>query len=723
MVVVTELDLKNQRTLLESVAKEKPMLFFDDFVKSLSALYEDVELPDFVKIPRDMPELLRGNFTPKYEIDLRPHKESILYKNSFRMWRNISSREFSLHGLGLIDNDKTKPCVTELYDTSPHKFLGGATGHGKSVALNALIMAGALVHPPWRAQFYLNDPKILEFKPFATAKRILPHVNTVAATTDPQYTISMLEYLIKVMNNRNIVFTTAGVKSIDSFNKTTGLSMPMLILVLDECRAMYLNAAKKRNHIDNLLGKFVALARNAGGRAILTSQEPVDEMSSSIMKNINIRTALGCQPDVSVKTIGNPAASRNQGQKGKLVVNVKPGDANIKDNIYIASPFIPDYPTEDSIQLAEIFAEIAQQADEIGYARTEPLSFFDEQEFLTKSEFLATVNDNASLTRFFLGEPAFIYKNEFKLYSTSMEIVSEFDTNESMNFLAISPMARMRFNMVATILANLTKVPKAKVLLRTTIRLVTDKVRALGYPITQSVETSDVSEQLFSDVVSVYSRYLAVTVDTRVFENRDHDTTSFHSQLVTILNPTNDLLTKRVGHILDMLLESKTRGLLKLPDLTEKTFNTYVDCAKLVYDIYIRLGAESKKVEAHDFAPVFFVYFDFDKINGVEIKPQVSLLERFFDVIKIAPIYRIYFFIVSAELPGATSSLAPAFFNLLLYSIKQSTIGLFKLTDEYPDTVGDLLWVYVNKKLPSNVCFKIKFPDLVGMSEENDSPE
>ena len=284
MFVPSEQDMKNQRTLLEKQAKTRSTLWFDEFIKSLIPVYESKELPDFVKIPKEVPYLLQGDFEPRYVMDLRPVKDAMYYRETFPVWRNDSHREFSLHGYGLFDNDKTKPSNIELFDTSPHKFLGGATGHGKSVSLNSIIMAGALVHAPWKVQFFLNDPKILEFKPFALAKKVMPHINTVAATSDPQFTISMLEYLIDVMNTRNKIFVQAGVKSIDSFNKNTGLSLPMLVLVLDECRAMYLNAARKKTYIDNLIAKFVALARNSGGRAILTSQEPVDEMSASIIR-------------------------------------------------------------------------------------------------------------------------------------------------------------------------------------------------------------------------------------------------------------------------------------------------------------------------------------------------------------------------------------------------------------------------------------------------------
>lgn len=659
--------------------------------------------------------MLQGDFTPLHTLDLRGIKDKVYYKDNFPLWRNSSSKEFQLHGFGLYDNDKTKPSTMELFDTSPHMFLGGATGHGKSVSLNTIVMAGALVHPPWKVQYFLNDPKIVEFKPFALAKKRMPHLNVVAATSDPQYTISMLEYLIDVMNTRNKIFTLANVKSIDSFNKKTGLSLPMLILVLDECRAMYLNASRQKNYIDTLIAKFVSLARNSGGRAILTSQEPVDEMSSSIMKNINIRAALGCQPDVSRKTIGNTAASRNQGKRGRLVLNDNPGGESIKDNKYTVSPFIPDFPEDLSQQIEDIFSDLSDMADLVGYIRSEPLSFFDEEAPLTRDEFLECVDNNASLLRFFIGEPAFIYKGDFNLYNTPMMIESEFDTNESMNFIAVSPLPQMRFNMVAMLLANCGKVSGAEVLLRSPLKVISEKVLALGFNVDETIETNDISDRLFYDMACIYWRYIIVSADDRVFAEHVFHDTNIHQILKKDRNITSQLEEQRLSAIIDILLEPRSMNILKLPEFSEKTADMYTDCLNVAYGQYKSLDAVNKKVECDMFPPVFFVYFDFDKLRGVEVKPQPNVLDQMFDIFKIGPIYKMYIFIVSDVLSNSSSSVASAFSNLLFYNVPENSLSAYRIRDEYPENIGSTLWVYVNKKIPTRYCFKLKFPDLVGM--------
>ncbi|MCL2412414.1 MAG: hypothetical protein FWC97_12320, partial [Treponema sp.] len=233
--------------------------------------------------------------------------------------------------------------------------------------------------------------------------------------------------------------------------------------------------------------------------------------------------------------------------------------------------------------------------------------------------------------------------------------------------------------------------------------------------------TTDISEQLFTDTAAIYWRYTAVVADDRVFANQPSGKSALHDKVVATIKPPNDLMKSRLKHILDILSEPKAKLLLKLPDLSENALPTYMDCVRIVYGQYTTLGAESSKVEASDFAPAFFCYFDFDKIKGVEIKTQSTLLEQYFDIIKIGPIYNIYTFIVSNVLPNAASSISPAFANLLFYAVPEPSLGPFRIRDEYPETVGEMMWVYVNKKLPARYAFKLKFPDLIGFYSDSES--
>lgn len=715
--VSSNMAIQQVKTLAE-LASQSPILYFDNFIDCLADIYNQMELPDFVKLPKSNAELLKGDFTPARIIDLRPIKEQ-LYYGKCKMWANQSNKEFALHGFGLVDNNKSKPSTFTLFDTSPHMFEGGATGHGKSVALNDIIMAGGIVHPPWKVQYFLNDPKIVELKIYATSKYLMPHINTVAATEDPDYTISMLQYVIGIMTIRNDIFVKAKVKNIDSFQKVTGLEMPMLVLVLDECKSMYLKAAKKAKRIDTLIELFVSLARNAGGRAILASQQVVTEMSSDTMANINIRACLGCNPKVSTATIGNVGAAVNLGVMGKITVNCKPGDGNIKDNTYLTTPFLPDKEVPQSKNIHQVFQYIYEKWELCGGGRLEPLSFFDDKQVLTRKEYLTYISGKASLNNFFLGEPAFIYKDKYRMFNFSFLPIDKFDTSLGANLLCISPIASMRYNMTAIILSNLQEIGKkldCYINVFSTIKDVQDKVFDMGFRVDKSDYAMDVEQLFYQRIKLIMYRYIECTVDERVFNGRETTPSALSDKILEAVGLTeaSTLMKKRAYTMITMLNEPKSMLILGLNPLTEKTIIEYANYVYSLMNDYKKLGAEHKQLLPENFKTTFNLFIEFDQLKGVEIKTIASKLEQWFDIIRLGPIYKVYTIIVSNTLMNSASYISSAFQNLLFYNVPDSSVNAYKgVRDWYPETIGSILYVYVNRKLPSDMCFKIKFPHLL----------
>ena len=131
----------------------KASLMFDDFMSNtLDSLYGNVEFPSVVKLPRSMEEMKRKDFTPSEEVVLSPP-----FLDNHPIWRGNTLNGFVLRGCGYVNNDSRSPCHIALDDNVPHGLLAGATGHGKSVTLNSVIMMGALEYPPWEVQYVLVD--------------------------------------------------------------------------------------------------------------------------------------------------------------------------------------------------------------------------------------------------------------------------------------------------------------------------------------------------------------------------------------------------------------------------------------------------------------------------------------------------------------------------------------------------------------------------------------
>jgi len=645
MFTIDDDDISTQRDILITYSKKKPILFFDDFINLLSPLYANVDEDELaeeakakteedkakvrernriVKIPKSTAELLRGDFEPLYVInvgDLKNH----MYYDKFPMWRQKSAKEFSLHGLGLIDNNRSKPQQQTLHDTSPHMMLGGATGHGKSVTLNDIIMAGAIVHPPWKVQFYLNDPKIVEFKKYGMHENPMPHVNVVAATADPQYTISLLEYILAEMNLRNKIFTLAKVNNIEEFTKKTGLHLSMLVLILDEVKSMYLNASKKASYIDGLIEKFIALARNAGGRCIMASQSVVSEMSKDTMVNINIRAMLGCQPAMSTKMIGNPGASINLGTKGKLVTNTNPGNEDMKDNVPSLSPFIPNEREAwaNTRPLSEVFDHLFKVAKAIGYRRTENMSFYDEDKIIDKKEWQEYLNGRAAMSYFFLGEPAFIYKKKYDFYSTALRPTDSKQSMLGYNLLCLSSIAGMRMNMIATILSNfdeIRKKDKLAVYVCSPTKKVNQNIKDLGYTVDDYTVSMDLEDAFYDDVKGIYYKQLMVDTDDKVFDGAVVDYTpawvfdKFKEYGISTIKTS--LEHRRAVQLLSLLQNGKSTMLLGLPGLTEKGYTPYISILQGLLARWKHMGLETVAVTETSFPIVANIYYDFCQMKG-----------------------------------------------------------------------------------------------------------
>ena len=280
------------------------------------------QYPYTVKIPRSLDVMLSGDFTPAKEITV---KEPI--KGPFsNMWFGDSTSGIKLL-CGYINGDSRYIFDTELGDAVVHGIMVGATGQGKSVTLNAIIYNACTLYAPWEMHLTLSDAKIVEFKSIAQ-NNPMPQIETVAATGDVYYLLSVLEQKVAEMNKLNNVFTKAAnafgkpCKKIAEFREITGLTLPQNIMIFDEFQTMFTKAGKLSKRITEALDSFARLGRNTGYHLFLTSQELGSDIPKETLNNITFRGAMGCSSAVSELILGNAKASQNMGRKGKLIVNL-----------------------------------------------------------------------------------------------------------------------------------------------------------------------------------------------------------------------------------------------------------------------------------------------------------------------------------------------------------------------------------------------------------------
>ena len=405
-------------------------LFYGNFISKVfpEALKRENNYPKTIRIPKDMDHLLMGDFEPAREFVIEKpltrvcqfgtgnrianpntgKKENEYLQKEVPMWFGSSMEGFYLR-FGYKNGDSRFPSVQRMDDADIHMIFGGATGQGKSVALNNLIFNICDEYAPWEIALTMCDSKIVEFKNYALNVP-LPHIEAVAATGDADYLISVLEYKRNEMVKLNTVFTLAnGAKKLEEFRKNTGLNYPQHLIVIDEFQVMFKNAGKKSDKLAAIIDDFARLGRNTGYHLIMASQEISSDIPKGTLANMKIRGALGCgSPDISTTILGNDEAITNYGKKGRMLVNTNPSAGKKEDNVLYIVPFI-----EDSMLPVEGGA-IIQQGKNFSFRYN--MVFYDEQSSVYESQypnFLRQFKINP--TRILLGEPSYMNDDEEKV--------------------------------------------------------------------------------------------------------------------------------------------------------------------------------------------------------------------------------------------------------------------------------------------------------------------
>lgn len=456
MISLSNDHIRNQTNIfLKELSKgNKAALMFDEFISNtLKLLYQNSPFPKEVLLPKTLEEMVDGDFKPSEII----HMDEV-FLDDIPIWHGSTLKDngFVLRGAGYVNGDSRKSCPIALDDNVPHGLLGGATGHGKSVTLNSIIIAGCLEYPPWELQFFLVDAKIVEMKAYGLNSHI-PHISSIAATSDAEYIISVLEEAYRIMMLRNSVFTVAGTKNIKSFREKTGLTMPHIVIPMDEFQTMFMNAARKAKFINELIVKVARLGRNTGVHLLLASQEIGNDLDKNMIGNIGTRLCLGCMPGVSTQILGNDEAKVNFKQKGRLIINNNPAkDKNEDENVHLRTPFLPDVRIGDNKTIFEymsILSDLGKRAKPTPFYR---LSFYDEEARCYEESYVSYLKSKVSPSQFYLGEPSFVLRNK------DGESWLRLELKESLgqNILCFSPMEKNRERYIHMLSYNLAEIKR-----------------------------------------------------------------------------------------------------------------------------------------------------------------------------------------------------------------------------------------------------------------------
>ncbi|OCW82500.1 cell division protein [Pelagibacteraceae bacterium GOM-A3] len=283
--------------------------------------------------------------------------------------------------------------ITGDLSTMPHLLIAGTTGSGKSVCINTIILSLLYKHSPEKCKFILIDPKMLELSTYEG----IPHL-LCPVITEAKRAASVLGWVVKEMENRYKLMTKVGVRNIDGYNEKHKISMPYIVVIVDEMSDLMLVAGKD---IENYIQKLSQMARAAGIHIIMATQRPsVDVITGTIKANFPTRISFQVTSKIDSRTIlGEQGAEQLLGKGDMLYMT----SANRITRIH--APFV----SEEEIEKINNFLRSQAEPDYVD----EILNFAYEKEGSSDTK------DNENLD---------------ELYNTALEIVKS-ERKASTSFL------------------------------------------------------------------------------------------------------------------------------------------------------------------------------------------------------------------------------------------------------------------------------------------------
>ena len=199
-----------------------------------------------------------------------------------------------------------QPVVTDI-GKMPHLLIAGATGSGKSVCINTLIMSILYKSPPDEVRFIMIDPKVVELSVYNG----IPHL-FIPVVTDPKKAAGALNWAVSEMTDRYQKFAECGVRDLAGYNahvesmpvseeEERPKKMPRLIIIVDELADLMMVA---QSEVEDSICRLAQLARAAGIHLIIATQRPsVNVITGLIKANMPSRIALSVTSGVDSRTI------------------------------------------------------------------------------------------------------------------------------------------------------------------------------------------------------------------------------------------------------------------------------------------------------------------------------------------------------------------------------------------------------------------------------------
>jgi len=210
---------------------------------------------------------------------------------SSETYRNSEEKLGIALGLDVVGN----PAIANLAKM-PHLLIAGATGAGKSVAINTIIASLLFNATPEEVRLLMVDPKRIELSGYEGIPHLLHPV-----VVEPKLASRALMWAVREMERRYKLLEEAKVKSFDSYNEVSEEKLPYIVIIVDELADLMMVASKD---VEASIARLAQMARAAGMHLILATQRPsVDVLTGLIKANFPTRISFKVASKVDSRTI------------------------------------------------------------------------------------------------------------------------------------------------------------------------------------------------------------------------------------------------------------------------------------------------------------------------------------------------------------------------------------------------------------------------------------
>lgn len=195
----------------------------------------------------------------------------------------------------------------------PHLLIAGATGSGKSVCINSLIVSLLYKASPKQVKMILIDPKVVELNIYNG----IPHLLT-PVVTDPKKAAGVLNWAVQEMIRRYSLFADHGVRDIESYNeKYKEERLYKIVIIIDELSDLMMVSPAE---VEEYIFRLAQMARAAGIHLVIATQRPsVDVITGVIKANIPSRISFAVSSQIDSRTILDMAGAEKLLGKGDML--------------------------------------------------------------------------------------------------------------------------------------------------------------------------------------------------------------------------------------------------------------------------------------------------------------------------------------------------------------------------------------------------------------------